>query len=72
MSNEQSEYIQVVSFDELTDQDWYEIRQVAIRIFEKNECVGDQMKIAVMAFLEWLEMNQEKASLYDGDDKLIH
>lgn len=73
MSNSTQDTVAVVDLSELTDQDWNEIRVIAIRVYSEADPKIDQMRASVIAFLEWLDVNQAKQSLYDErDNKKVH
>lgn len=67
-----SEYVSVVDINELTEQDWNDIRGIALKMHARNNHQGDHMKIFINAFLEWLELNQNNDNLYDNEGKKFH
>lgn len=59
LEDEQDEEYVVIDINSLTEDDWMDIRKIALRIYESGMTARDQPKSWVTAFVMWLEFKEE-------------
>lgn len=66
MSNE------TITIDELTDDEWKEIRKLAFDFHSSGVHNKDYTKCCISAFLEWLGHKELGVAFEDQTDKVVH
>jgi hypothetical protein len=63
---------QVKTLAELSDKDWNEIYQIAVKLYNTGSFGQNQMRCTVYAFLKWLESKEFNIMIEDETNTVWH
>lgn len=55
-----SEEVEIFSFDEITDDEFLQIRSIAVKYIRSGYHGGDEMRCIIRAFLDWVITQQKE------------
>lgn len=65
----ETDSIEVIDVTSLTEEQWSEIRGLALQIYKSKQYGTDQLRCGVFAFMMWLEKQDAALGMVETDNK---